>query len=543
MKEYIAEKGGCPIVGCSLLCGHEGNRKSDLCAAVCDSLGLHFYSVCCASLVENTEASTSERICQALERAESSLPCVCCLEGIDALEWSSLQAAEKNRLFTFFFKTNQSGCSQCCCCSAFKFAEMFQEWKQSVEKRLLDGGNNVLFVVATTKDKSELSPLFQVLFPRHIAVPNLTDDERRAVLGDLFSPIDTSPDFVIDELIPKTSAFSVDDLETLIHLAEDEAVKCGTESPVTMSNCVSALARMQRHQGVTIGRPNVPNVKWEDIGGLESVKEQIMDTCWLPLAHKNMFPDGVVQSAGILLYGPPGTGKTLVAKAVATELSMNFLSVKGPELLSMYIGESEKNVRTVFETARNAAPCVIFFDELDSLAPKRGAGADSAGVMDRVVSQMLAELDGRRDGRTIFVIGATNRPDLLEPALMSPGRFDHLLYLGLSNTVETKLQILQSITRTLTLSDNVDLKEVATLCPEGLSGADMSAVCSGAYLSAMERVVEKHVGQKDEKSDGSDLSIIITQNDFLDSLANVQPSVSPQEMERYEALHRQFSRN
>ena len=420
---------------------------------------------------------------------------------------------------------------------------MFQEWKQSVEKRLLDGGNNVLFVVATTKDKSELSPLFQVLFPRHIAVPNLTDDERRAVLGDLFSPIDTSPDFVIDELIPKTSAFSVDDLETLIHLAEDEAGKCGTESPVTMSNCVSALARMQRHQGVTIGRPNVPNVKWEDIGGLESVKEQIMDTCWLPLAHKNMFPDGVVQSAGILLYGPPGTGKTLVAKAVATELSMNFLSVKGPELLSMYIGESEKNVRTVFETARNAAPCVIFFDELDSLAPKRGAGADSAGVMDRVVSQMLAELDGRRDGRTIFVIGATNRPDLLEPALMIPGRFDHLLYLGLSNTVETKLQILQSITRTLTLSDNVDLKEVATLCPEGLSGADMSAVCSGAYLSAMERVVEKHVGQKDEKSDGSDLSIIITQNDFLDSLANVQPSVSPQEMERYDALHRQFSRN
>lgn len=109
LKEYIAEKGGCPIVGCSLLCGHEGNRKSDLCAAVCDSLGLHFYSVCCASLVENTEASTSERICQALERAESSLPCVCCLEGIDALEWSSLQAAEKNRLFTFFSRQINRG--------------------------------------------------------------------------------------------------------------------------------------------------------------------------------------------------------------------------------------------------------------------------------------------------------------------------------------------------------------------------------------------------------------------------------------------------
>lgn len=428
-----------------------------------------------------------------------------------------------------------------CCYSAFKFAEVFQGWKQSVEERLLDGVNNMLFVVATTNDKSELTPLFQVLFPWHIAVPNLTESERQSVLVDLFSSRNVSADVVIDDLISKTTAFSVDDLETLIHLAQDEAEQSGSDSPITMGNCVSALSRMQRHQGVTIGRPNIPNVKWEDIGGLENVKEQIMDTCWLPLAHKNLFPGGSVQSAGILLYGPPGTGKTLVAKAVATELSMNFLSVKGPELLSMYIGESEKNVRTVFETARNASPCVIFFDELDSLAPKRGAGADSGGVMDRVVSQMLAELDGRRDGRTIFVIGATNRPDLLEPALMSPGRFDHLLYLGLSNTVETKLQILQSITRTLPLADDVDLKEVATLCPKGLSGADMSAVCSGAYLSAMERVVEKHVGQKDARTSDSDVSIVITQSDFLDSLANVQPSVSPQEMERYEALHNQFS--
>ena len=418
---------------------------------------------------------------------------------------------------------------------------MFQEWKRSVEKRLFDGENNTLFVVATTNDKTELAPLFQVLFPRHIAVPNLTEGERRSALADMFSSSKIATGVDIDDLVTKTTAFSVDDLETLVYLAQDDALKCGEDSPITMSNCVSALSRMQRHQGVTIGRPNIPNVKWEDIGGLENVKEQIMDTCWLPLAHKNMFPEGAVQSAGILLYGPPGTGKTLVAKAVATELSMNFLSVKGPELLSMYIGESEKNVRTVFETARNASPCVIFFDELDSLAPKRGAGADSGGVMDRVVSQMLAELDGRRDGRTIFVIGATNRPDLLEPALMSPGRFDHLLYLGLSNTVETKLQILQSITRTLPLSDNVNLKEVATICPEGLSGADMSAVCSGAYLSAMERVVEKHIGQKDTGNPVSDVSIVITQSDFLESLANVQPSVSPQEMERYEALHRQFS--
>lgn len=201
-----------------------------------------------------------------------------------------------------------------------------------------------------------------------------------------------------------------------------------------------------------------------------------MDTIQLPLEHPELFGAGMKKRSGILLYGPPGTGKTLLAKAIATSCSLNFFSVKGPELLNMYIGESEANVRRVFQRARDAKPCVIFFDELDSVAPKRGEKGDSGGVMDRIVSQLLAELDGMSEGESgagdVFVIGATNRPDLLDPALLRPGRsvpeairnrvstqnicnsytpfpsrFDKLLYLGVSQDHQQQLKIIEALTR------------------------------------------------------------------------------------------------
>jgi peroxin-6 len=199
-----------------------------------------------------------------------------------------------------------------------------------------------------------------------------------------------------------------------------------------------------------------------------------------------------------LLYGPPGTGKTLLAKAVATSCSLNFFSVKGPELLNMYIGESEANVRRVFQRARDARPCVVFFDELDSVAPKRGAHGDSGGVMDRIVSQLLAELDGisssssSSGGEDVFVIGATNRPDLLDPALLRPGRFDRLLYLGVSETDEEQLRILQALTRRFRLDPQLDLMSVvARACPFNFTGADFYALCADALLKAMSRKAQE----------------------------------------------------
>lgn len=222
---------------------------------------------------------------------------------------------------------------------------------------------------------------------------------------------------------------------------------------LTASDFDAALGEARASYSDSIGAPKIPNVTWDDVGGLAHVKDDILDTIQLPLEHPELFGAGLKKRSGILLYGPPGTGKTLLAKAIATSCSLNFFSVKGPELLNMYIGESEANVRRVFQRARDAKPCVIFFDELDSVAPKRGEKGDSGGVMDRIVSQLLAELDGMGDGGEeagagdVFVIGATNRPDLLDPALLRPGRFDKLLYLGVSQDHESQLRIIEALTR------------------------------------------------------------------------------------------------
>lgn len=212
-----------------------------------------------------------------------------------------------------------------------------------------------------------------------------------------------------------------------------------------------AVEAARKNFADAIGAPKIPNVTWDDVGGLENVKDTVSETIQLPLERPELFAKGMKKRSGILFYGPPGTGKTLLAKAIATEYSLNFFSVKGPELLNMYIGESEANVRRVFQRARDARPCVVFFDELDSVAPKRGNQGDSGGVMDRIVSQLLAELDGMSGGEDnaggVFVIGATNRPDLLDSALLRPGRFDKMLYLGVSDTHEKQLRILEALTR------------------------------------------------------------------------------------------------
>ena len=188
----------------------------------------------------------------------------------------------------------------------------------------------------------------------------------------------------------------------------------------------------------------IPEVRWDDVGGLAGAKEEIIQTIMLPIEKPHLFANGVTQRSGLLFYGPPGTGKTLLAKAIATECQMNFISVKGPELLNMYVGESEKNVREVFERARENLPCIVFFDELDSLAPARGKGADSSQVMDRIVAQLLTEIDGLGKKPGMFTIGATNRPDLLDSALLRTGRFDKMIYLGVAKTVDERVKIIKA---------------------------------------------------------------------------------------------------
>ena len=317
----------------------------------------------------------------------------------------------------------------------------------------------------------------------------------------------------------------------------------GESPPPVCIDRASLVAAMEAHvaaAGAALGVPKVPNVKWDDVGGLEEAKAQILDTIWLPLQHPELFGDGMRQRSGLLLYGPPGVGKTLLAKAVATECALNFLSVKGPELINMYIGESEKNVRELFARARAASPCVIFFDELDALAPNRGQGADSGGVMDRIVSQLLAELDSLHSTRSIFVIGATNRPDLIDSGLMRPGRFDKLVYLGLSRDPAAKHKVLSALTRKFTFGDDVDLNALVALIPDTFTGADLYALTSDALLAAMKDVI----AAAEANSSGADLAdasgVVVCQAHLTSALAALTPSLTAADVAKYEALRDKY---
>lgn len=296
-----------------------------------------------------------------------------------------------------------------------------------------------------------------------------------------------------------------------------------------------ALQRTGNRTSVAIGAPKVPDVTWDDVGGLEEAKRAITDTVQLPLRHRALFTSGGRRRSGCLLYGPPGTGKTLLAKAVATQCGVRFLAVKGPELINMYIGESERNVREVFARARAAAPCIVFFDELDALAPARGSGGDSGGVMDRVVSQLLAEVDGLSCGgpnvEDVFVIGATNRPDLIDPALLRPGRFDKLLFVGVDDTPLGRLRVLQALTRRFNLAADVSLEELAKKCPKRYTGADLYALCADAWMKA----VKAHL----RRASASE-RVQVSMADFTGAMAELAPSLSAEELARYQLLAQSF---
>ncbi|GMF43204.1 unnamed protein product [Phytophthora fragariaefolia] len=308
--------------------------------------------------------------------------------------------------------------------------------------------------------------------------------------GELSAMLADAGSIAIERILGDETDTSEQSLEDLVFADSDDLSHQCSVSAKDMEE--AAQNQQAQASSANIGNASIPNVKWTDVGGLEDVKDEILDVVQLPIKHPELFASGVRQRSGILLYGPPGTGKTLLAKAIATECNLNFLSVKGPELLNMYIGESEKNVRQVFAKARSCRPCILFFDELDSLAPMRGRGSDSGGVMDRVVSQLLTEIDGLSGGGNdqVFVIGATNRPDLLETGLLRPGRFDRLLYLGICNEKSAQLKVLKAQTRKFTLAEDADLEAVVEHCPTNFTGADFYALSSSALAAALKDRVE-----------------------------------------------------
>ncbi|KAJ6401085.1 hypothetical protein OIU84_016495 [Salix udensis] len=502
-----------------LLYGLAGCGKRTVVRHVARRLGIHVVEFSCHNLTASSDRKTSVALAQAFHTAQRYSPTILLLRHFDVFR--NLMSHEGS-------PNDQVGLSSEVASVIREFTEPVSEYEdiypgeKSNDYFLVKDTGKIkhqVLLVAAAESSEGLPPTVRRCFSHEISMGPLTEEQRAEMLSQSLQSgsnilSNTELEDAIKDMVGQTSGFMPRDLHALIADAGASLVSKGT--------------------------PKVPDVKWEDVGGLEDVKKSILDTVQLPLLHKELFSSGLRKRSGVLLYGPPGTGKTLLAKAVATECSLNFLSVKGPELINMYIGESEKNVRDIFQKARSARPCVIFFDELDSLAPARGASGDSGGVMDRVVSQMLAEIDGLNDStQDLFIIGASNRPDLIDPALLRPGRFDKLLYVGVNSDASYRERVLEALTRKFTLHQDVSLTSIAKKCPPNFTGADMYALCADAWFHAAKRKALSSDSESPSTVDQAD-SVIVEYNDFIKVVVELSPSLSMAELKKYELLRDKF---
>ncbi|KAM6137982.1 LOW QUALITY PROTEIN: peroxisome biogenesis factor 6 [Phoenicopterus ruber ruber] len=514
--------------GSVLLSGPSGSGKLMAVRAVCSCLNLHLFKVDCVSLCSDTSGATEEKVQMAFAQAQQYHPCVLLLKDIEVLGRDRDRLGEDARVIA------------------------------TLRQLLLDRDpalSHPVLVIGTTSRPQDVPTDVQTAFLHEVKIEAPSEEQRRSMLSMLTASLPLGKEVSLSKLARRTAGFVLGDFCALLShssraactriqalsfpggLSEEvERDFCTAGFPVLEEDFSIALDQLHDAHSQAVGAPKIPSVSWQDVGGLQDVKKEILDTIQLPLGHPELLSLGLCRS-GLLLYGPPGTGKTLLAKAVATTCAMTFLSVKGPELINMYVGQSEENVRNVFARARAAAPCIIFFDELDSLAPSRGRSGDSGGVMDRVVSQLLAELDGLHSTREVFVIGATNRPDLLDPALLRPGRFDKLVYVGINEDRESQLQVLSAVTRKFKLDPSVNLTTILEKCPAQLTGADIYALCSDAMMCAVKRKVE----WIEEGLDTESSALILTMEDFLQAAARLQPSVSEQELLRYRLIQQKFA--
>jgi transitional endoplasmic reticulum ATPase len=370
---------------------------------------------------------------------------------------------------------------------------------------LMDGvkGRGQVVCIAATNRPNSIDPALRRFgrFDREIDIGVPDEVGRMEILRIHTKNMKLSEDVELAAVAKDTHGFVGSDLAAL---CSESALQCIREKMDIIdidddtidAEVLDALCVNNEHFKYAQGHTNpsslretvveIPNITWDDIGGLEETKKDLQEMILYPIEHPDKFQKfGMNPSKGVLFYGPPGCGKTLLAKAVANECSSNFVSVKGPELLTMWFGESEGNVREVFDKARAAAPCVLFFDELDSVGVARssGGGGDAGGAGDRVLNQLLTEMDGAGAKKNLFFIGATNRPEILDEALIRPGRLDQLIYIPLPDLV-ARVGIIKAVLRKSPVAPNVPLDFLAEQC-EGFSGADMTELCQRATKAAI----------------------------------------------------------
>ena len=485
-----------------------GYGKGLITQAFCLDNCIHYYEKNCYELIGDSMAATEKRIDILFKRVEKCAPCVLYLKNVHVLCKDKEGLNEERRILGYL-----------------------QTQIQSLGKRnhLTHHGDKPVLIIGSTFATREMSSRFYSMFLYHVKFDTLDEAQRIALLSILFTNGIGIQGDELCNIAKKTSGLIFSDLVALLKMFFS---KRGSESDEPLADVFSCIEEIRILKAGSSDAVKVPKVSWQDVGGLEEVKKDIFDTIELPMKFPHLF-QGSLQRSGLLLYGPPGCGKTLLAKAIATEFTLNFYSVKGPELLNMYVGQSEENVREVFNKARRMAPCVVFFDELDSLAPSRGRSGDSGGVMDRIVSQLLAELDGMHANTDVFIVAATNRPDLLDSALLRPGRFDKLIYVGVPESWEERLKLLKAVTRKMKLSNGINLHQILEACPDNLTGADFHALASDAAKCCIRRLINH---QKEHGVVVDPNNVVVIETDFENAVRHCTPSVSYAELERYKSI-------
>ena len=496
-----------------MLQGDRGSGKARILQAVAKHFGIQIYHADCSDIMTNVLSQTEAKLATALSKSRICSPLIICLHNFEVFGIDN-EGHEDLRILT----------------------SMQTEISNIYNKKMF---TTPVILVALANEKHSNKAKINSLFLEIIKVNPPNPQER----FNLLKWIGVKESFPIDDpnlhkIAEQTQGFIFDDLK-LLYTNAIQAMQNEKTTKLEFCHFEKCIDELQNSFSDSLGAPKVPKVLWSEIGGLAKLKTEIQNSIGLPLKHKKLMGKNMRRS-GILLYGPPGTGKTLIAKAVATECNLSFLSVQGPELLNMYVGQSEQNVREVFERARSASPCVLFLDELDSLAPNRGVSGDSGGVMDRVVSQMLSEMDGisKDPEKQIFILAATNRPDLIDPALLRPGRFVKLLSVGPCVVKEDKESVLKAITGKFNLAKELSLNKIAEMLKEDVTGADLYSICSNAWLSAVRRIV---MNEKAEEKDVTADKVVVNMEDFKKACEKFIPSINKADMEYFNQLRSNFT--
>jgi transitional endoplasmic reticulum ATPase len=505
-----------------ILYGPPGTGKTLIAKALANETGARFFSINGPEIMSKFYGESEARLREIFAEAERNAPSIIFIDELDAI--------------------------------APKRSEVTGEVERRVVSQLLtlmDGlkSRGQVIVIGATNRIDAIDPALRRpgRFDREIRIGVPDRNGRKEILQIHTRRMPLAEDVNLDELADITHGFTGADIAALCREAAMNALrrflpKIDLEKEVIPAEVLEELkvTRDDFMAALKVVQPSalrevvleIPNVTWDMVGDLEEAKQELREAVEWPLKYPDLFKRlGIRPVKGILLYGPPGTGKTLLAKAVATESEANFISVKGPEILSKWVGESEKAIREIFRKARETAPCIIFFDELDSIATRRGVHTD-AGVTDRIVNQLLTEMDGIQPLMGVVVIGATNRPDLLDPALLRPGRFDRIIKVPIPD-FRARLEIFKVHTREMPLDEDVNIERLARLT-EGYTGADIEALCREAALNAAREFTRSLAGKKPTEEDLK--GVKVSWRHFEKALEKVKPSITEETRTAYDRI-------